>query len=223
MVREVSSDAKLEKNKTETGEPWLILYEVDVGEVERLFLVNNEEDVVFNGRTYRKFPIAFSELEENLRGDLPVLDIVVSNATREVQAFLEHANGLLDREVRIYFISGSLLDDPAAAISQSFRITATTADAERVTFRLSQLPLLDINLPHQRFSRTRCRFQFRGEECGWGFPSLPSGVEDSTTCSKLYDGPNGCAAHGQLYTDAGEVSQWPDRWGGFRSIPRRRV
>lgn len=216
MVREISTPGLIEKNRTETASAFLVLWEVQVGDVERLFLVNNEEDVVFDGQTYRKFPIAFSEMEENLRGDLPVLDVAVSNATLEVQAFLERRNGLLDREVRITFVSEALLDDPAAAVSQVFTITSSTADADQVSFRLSQLPLLEINLPHQHYSRTRCRFGFKSPECGFT-------LDSSTTCSKLQFGENGCSAHGALELAAGQPVTHPDRWGAFASIPRRRV
>jgi phage-related protein len=178
--------------------------------------------VTFNGRTYKRFPISISELEENARGDLPVLDVSVSNATREVQSFLERRNGLLDRSVKLYIVSTALLSDASAAVSQKFTITSSFADAERVTFRLSQLPLVEVKMPHQIYSRSRCRWEFKSAECGWGLPSLPAGVGDSAACTKLRTGTGGCEWHGQQYLDAGQTSLWPARFGGFPTIPRRR-
>lgn len=223
MANDLPEDALIEKNKLETGDAWLILFELQVSDVDRVYLVNNESDVTFDGITYRRFPIGIDQMEESLTGDLPVLNVTVSNVTREIQAFLEHRGGLLDRTVILTIVSGALLDDPTAAIPQRYTITSTSSSESAVTFRLSQLPFFDIPIPHQTYSRTRCRFAFRSEQCGWGFPSLPAGVQDSTTCSKLREGQNGCAEHGALYTAAGEPSLWPERWGGFSSIPRRRV
>lgn len=223
MAIDLPAGALEEKNKMETGSAWVVLFELQVSDVDRLYLVNSESDVVFDGATYRRFPIAFEQMEESLAGDLPVLNVTVSNVTREIQAFLEFNEGLLDRAVVIRVVSSALLADPTAAIAQRYTITATTSTELAVSFRLSQLPFFDLQVPHQTYSRTRCRFAFRSEECGWAFPSLPGGVADSTTCDKSRNGPNGCGVHGDLYTAGGEVSEWPQRWGGFSSIPRRRV
>ena len=222
MVHEISASGREEKNKPENQQPWVLLFDVQVGDAEWVFLVNNEEDLTFNGRTYKRFPISISELEENARGDLPVLDVSVSNATREVQSFLERRNGLLDRSVKLYIVSTALLSDASAAVSQQFTITSSFADAERVTFRLSQLPLVEVKMPHQIYSRSRCRWEFKSPECGWSLPSLPAGVGDSAACTKLRTGIGGCEWHGQQYTDVGQTSLWPARFGGFPTIPRRR-
>lgn len=223
MPHDLPDGSKIAKNKTENESPWHVLFELVVDGVERVFLVNNEEPVTFDGNTYRPFPIGFEEMDESLAGDLPVLNISASNVTREVQAFLEHRGGLLGALVLIRIVNDAFLGDPAAAIGQRFTVGAATATDTSVSLRLSQMPFFDISMPHQIYSRNRCRFGFKSKECGWGFPSLPAGVTDSSSCDKTRNGENGCSHHGQLYTDAGETSLWPQRWGAFPSIPRRRV
>ena len=222
MPKDLPLGPTTEKNKLSTINPWLVLYELQISDIERIYLVNNEEEVTFASQSYKPFPIAFEVIEETISGDLPALNITVSNITREIQSVLEHRGGLLEKTVILRIVNSAHLDSTANAIEQTFTIQSVTANRDAVTFRLAQLPFFNLEWPHQNYSRTRCRFQFKGKGCKWGNP-LPAGVQDSTTCDKTINGPNGCAFHGSLYTDAGLTSEWPERWGGMPSIPRRRV
>lgn len=221
MVREMGSGSKSESNRLESSAPWLLLWELQVSALERVYLLNNEEPFVYGGATYRPFPISLEQIGENLRGEIPGVNLVVSNITREIQAFLQHRRGLLDRTVILRVVHANYPDEPA--LRHRFTIYSSSADEKSASFTLSQLPFFQIMLPYRTFQRASCIHSYRGPGCGWAFPTLPPGVQDSTSCSKRMAGPNGCIAHGLLYEAAGVPSQWPGRFGGAPGIPRRRI
>lgn len=221
MVREMGSGSKSESNRLETTAPWLLLWELQVSSLERLYLVNNEEPFVYEGATYRPFPVTLEQIGENLQGEIPGVNLVVSNITREVQAFLQHRRGLLDRTVILRIVNANYPDEPA--LRHRFTIYSSSSTDEVATSTLSQLPFFSISLPYRTFQRASCHADFRKAGCGWAFPSLPPGVQNSTSCSKRMDGPNGCVAHGLLYAAAGLPNLWPARIGAFPGIPRRRI
>jgi len=216
----MGAGSRAQANRLEVPAPWLLLWELQLSEQERMYLVNNEQPFTFEGNVYRPYPVALEVLEESLGGDLPGLNVVVSNVTRELSALLQHRRGLLDRTVYLRIVSAAHPEEPA--LRHRFTIRSSSVDQGQAIFRLSQLPLVDITIPYRTFLRSSCHHQFRGPACGWAHPSLPPGVQDSTSCSKRLNGPNGCVAHGALYAAAGQPSQWPARFGGFPGIPRRR-
>lgn len=220
-MRTMGAGSRAQANRIEAPSPWLLLWELELSSIERVYLVNNEEGFTFEGNTYRPFPVTLEVLEETLGGDIPGLNLVVSNISREFSGFLQHRQGLLDRTVYLRIVSASHPEEPA--LRHRFTIRSSSATESEATFRLSQVPFADIDIPYRKFHRSSCHHAFRGEACGWAFPSLPPGVQDSTSCSKRLDGPNGCVAHGLMYEAAGQPSKWPARFGGFPGIPRRRT
>jgi lambda family phage minor tail protein L len=219
MVRDLHADLKTAKNILNTDEAWLVLFDLYVSDTEVLRLTNNEVGVIFAGDTYSPFPVGFEAFEETSTGDLPYLNIVVGNVDRMISGYLESHGGLLDRKVIMKIVHESNLSTSTAVIESSLMIRETSVSETSVTFRLSHHPFFEVDLPHQRFYRHRCRFAFKSGECGW------DQAESSTTsssCDKTLDGPNGCKAHGDLY-DIPANREHPDRFGGFPGIPRRRI
>ena len=220
MSRSLSASLKTAKHLLAGSGGWLILFELQITDIERLYLINNEEEIRFAGQTYIPFPVGFEVMEENRSGDLPGVNLGVGNVSRELQGFRENRNGLLDCTVIMRIVHTSDLADSSAVLTNTFTIRASSISEEGASFRLSQHPFLEVDFPHQRFHRSRCRFAFKGSECGW---SSASASEDSATCDKSLNGPNGCAYHGTLYTAAGNTAIHPGRFGGFPGIPRRRI
>lgn len=220
MSRSLSASLKTAKNLLQGSDGWLVLFEIQVTTIERLYLVNNEEEISFAGQIYRPFPVGFEVMEETSTGDLPVVNLVVGNVSREIQGFMEHRNGLLDCPVIMRIVHTSDLEDSASVLTNTFTVRASSISEEGASFRLSQHPFLAVAFPHQRFQRSRCRFAFKGTECGW---QVSSASQDSATCDKSLNGPNGCTYQGSLYTAAGSTAIHPGRYGGFPGIPRRRI
>jgi len=220
MARSLSSSMKSAKNALASSDAWLLLFTVDISDTEVVRITNNEETVTFAGIDYEPFPVVLEGMEESSAGDLPYMNITVGNVGQVLTDYLEQRNGLLDKSVNLKLVHESNLTDTAASISVSLIIRETTVTETSVNFRVSHHPFFEVDLPHQRYYRERCRWRFKSAECGWTFGG--SG-DDSDSCDKTLDGPNGCQAHGTLATDNGDTPLHPGRFGGFPGIPRRRV
>ena len=210
MVRDLHSDLKTAKNALNNTEAWIVLFDIFVTDTQVLRLCNNEETITFASESYSPFPIGFESLEETSSGDLPYLGVFVSNVDRMVSGYLEDHKGLLDCKVVMKIIHTSNLSAGVLALETTLMIRETTVTDSAVNFRLSHHPFFEIDFPHQKYYRHRCRWQFKGTECGW----LPAtgGTGSSEVCDKSLDGSNGCSAHNNL-----------TRFGGFPGIPKRRI
>jgi lambda family phage minor tail protein L len=219
MARDLDNSLITAKNKLNDTDTWIALFEVSVSDTEVFRLTNNETAITWNSQQFSPFPIDFESFEETSSGDLPYLNVAVGNVDQMLTGYLENQNGLLDREVVIRIVHTGNLSSNIAAIESKLIIRATSVNDSTVTFKLSHHPFFEVNFPHQRYMRHRCRHQFKSAECGW---DQTKSSTTSTTCDKTLDGPNGCVFHGNLY-DAGETKVHPDRFGGFPGVPRRRV
>lgn len=219
MPRDLTSSLKTAKNLISGSSAWMILFEIQVTSLEKLFLVNNEETITFADVDYSPFPIGFEVMEESNSGDLPIVNLVVGNVSREISAYMENRNGLLDCPVIMRWVHTSDLGNSNSALTSTFTIRSSSVTEDSASFRLSQHPFFDVPFPHNTFQRSRCRWAFKSNECGW---SASNASQESATCDKGLNTENGCVYHGSLYTAAGNTAIHPARFGGFPSIPRRR-
>lgn len=208
MARDLHADMDAAKNLVASDSAWIVLFEISVSDIEALRITNNEEAVTFNSNIYSPFPIMMESMEESGKGDLPYINVTVSNVERVLTDYMEQRNGLLDRAVTMKLVNESNLADEAASITINLVIREVTVTENAITFRLSHHPFFQVQMPHQRFYRGRCRWAFKSTECGWS----SGGTGESETCDKTIDGDNGCEAH---------LNQ--TRFGGFPGIPRRRI
>ncbi len=206
MARDLHADLNTAKNTLHEDQPWLVLFDVFVTDLEVLHLVDNETAITFGGNSYKPFPVGFEQLEESSSGDLPYLNVVAANVDRTISGYLESHGGLLDRKVVMRIVHQSNL--AVTAIESTLRIRQVSVTEEAVNFRLSHHPFFEIELPHQKYYRHRCRWAFKGTECGW--QSSQGG--NASACDKSLNGGNGCNAHSNT-----------ERFGGFPGIPRRRI
>ncbi|MEO2122084.1 MAG: hypothetical protein ABGY10_01955 [bacterium] len=218
MARDLHADMKIAKNLIASDKAWIVLFEISVSDIEIFRLTNNEEAVTFNSLVYSPFPIMMETMEESGQGDLPYINVTVSNVERVLNNYMEQRNGLLDQKVKMQLVNEANLINDAASITINLVIRETTVTENAITFRLSHHPFFEIDMPHQRFYRGRCRWAFKSTQCGW------TGLAtDSDTCDKTLDGANGCQAHGDTTTADGGTASHPARFGGFPGIPRRRI
>src|SRR5690554_914294 len=89
-MRDLSAIAKLEKNKISSTGAWLILLEIQF-QGTTIRVVNNNEDIEWpegSGTTWVAFPFELGDIGENSKGELPSLQVKVSNVTRVIQQYL---------------------------------------------------------------------------------------------------------------------------------------
>jgi len=178
-----------EKNRIDSDIPFLAAVEIDVTEsngtlIETLYLVNNNEDIVFNGQTYTAFPFTPDLRSES--GEESSVTLTIQDLTGDIKQRMEGYGGGVGFVVRLMVINtGNLDGDPE--IVETFRVISADVDDYVVKWTLGTESHLALAFPRRRQIKSRCSWAYKSVECGY------SGVMES--CDYTLDGPNGCSAH----------------------------
>jgi len=160
----VDTSLLLEKNKLNSTIPWLILLEVTIPSTPAttLYLVRNTENITYNLQTYAAFPFELDVSKQVSKGDIPTIEVRVSNVTRTIQAYLEDYDGLVDESVTIRVVAKPVGEpDYLEAESWTYDILVTHSDAEYVYFTLGAPNPLSKRFPLYRYIAFNCRWRFR--------------------------------------------------------------
>lgn len=178
-----------EKNRIDSDVPFLPCLEVDVktssGEfVETLYLVNNPENITFNGNEYVAFPF---ELDlSNEAGQEPSVTVTIEDISGAIKQRMNEYGGGVGFEVRIMVINaGNLSGKPE--VVETFSVKDASVTDFSVKWTLGTEMHLLMNFPRRRQLRDRCPWAYKSIECQYT-GSMPS-------CDFSLQGPNGCAAH----------------------------
>jgi len=200
MPRDVTESFKSEKAKKENSPISLYVLEKYNG-VDDLCLAGWDEDIVYDGVTYSRFPIMHEFVGENTEGRIDQVKVRLSNITRLIQSYLEETD-FRGKKAIIRTVWRDELSDPDAHLDEVFYIDNYTADEHNVEFTLtSKFDVLGTDLPARRFSRNYCLWKFKSLECGY------SGEE--TACNKTKERCKALANY--------------QRFGAFPSVPLRRI
>ena len=154
----------MDKYKLNSTIPWLILLEVTIPSTPAttLYLVRNTENITYNLQTYAAFPFELDVSKQVSKGDIPTIEVRVSNVTRTIQAYLEDYDGLVDESVTIRVVAKPVGEpDYLEAESWTYDILGTHSDAEYVYFTLGAPNPLSKRFPLYRYIAFNCRWRFR--------------------------------------------------------------
>jgi len=198
-MRDLSMIAKLEKNKISSTGAWLILLEIQF-QGATIRVVNNNEDIEWpagSGTRWVAFPFELGEVSENSKGELPSLQLKVSNVTRIIQQYLEQYAGGTDATVILRVVMSEHLDLTTPELTEVFSVKSTSTDTMWAYFNLGPDYALTQRFPTDRYMQNFCPFKFKGIKCGYSGPL--------TTCNKTLK-------------DCRERNN-SKRFGGFPGIP----
>jgi phage-related protein len=160
---DLSLSARLEKNKTSTDSVWLELLEIQAP--TPIYIVNNNENTVWNGITWLKFPFQLGEVVDNGK-ETPSVPLKVSNVTRTLGQAVENLKGAAGTQVILRVVNSKLLTEPSV-IEETFEITKTNIDAFWVTFTLGVPNELNKRFPEKTVLKDFCTYEvYKGPECG---------------------------------------------------------
>ena len=170
-----SAAAILEKNKLANDAPFLVLLEVRYSGLEEpVRLVRNNEDIVWQGNVYYKFPFDFDSFTEDGK-EMPSINLKMSNAGGLLESYIQKYNGFCDAEVSIMVIHAAHLDQKEAEYTLNLSCEATQYDEKWVTFSLSGNKEFNYRFPPNRYMQDFCRWKFKSVRCGY--------AEDGAPCS----------------------------------------
>ncbi len=161
----------LEKNKLATPNAWLVTIDVafPAPVSSTLYLVNNTDDIVFEGRTYTAFPFDIDATKASAQGEIPQLQLRVSNVTRAMQGYIEEIEGGVGSTVLVRVLNAGHLAENYSELEMTFDVMSAVSEGQWVTFTLGAPNLLRASFPADRYLATHCRFirHFKGAECGY--------------------------------------------------------
>ncbi len=176
------------KNSLSDGGLWLIPLTIYSPELDMTFrLVANTEDLVWNGERFQAFPIKIGELKEAIKGQLPSLQLQVSNVQRMLQGYIEQdpnfgSNWQVTLEV-VYIPDpereGDVTHDGPSELSMNFISTGVSCTEQWVTINLGMENPLRLQCPHRKFAPHTCQAQFKNPETGCTYDGT-----EYTTCDK---------------------------------------
>ena len=197
-----------EANQTESPNPFLWLFEVEVptDPITRARVAGFDTDVVFgtdsagDDVTYKAGELTLSQIRESGDGTIPKLGVGLSNISQEWQALLEAHAGLVGQPARLLLVNFGTLE-AGAYLQYDSEIISVESDARRVNFEMGNFNLSNQKVPDTRAMRDFCRFRYKGPRCGY-----TGAISD---CDKTLNGANGCVVHANS-----------PRFGGFPAIPK---
>lgn len=204
--------------------PYVRLVEVTLPNYECVRLANFDTQVNFEFDTdgvtphiWHPFPIAFEDFSETKRGDLPQIQIGISNVTLELMARLDEAEGLADQTVRILLVNTTDLSSAEYRIQWQGDIAKCEVDQGTALFTLGRPRLNAASFPARRVL-TQCSVtRFGNDECGYAVPDTPGESIGTgfSTCGRLLDN---CRERGDDEVARGLERLHPRRYAGFPGI-----
>lgn len=166
-MKSLPAELILEKNELASGSAWLILLEITLTDGTVLRLVNNTEDITFGGNAYTAINFELDANKEGLKGEIPSVQLKISNVTRLLQSYLESQDGSIGSDITMYIVNSDNLTSDYAELTWEFEIIATQADAFWVTFTLGAANPLRRRFPLYRYIASHCGWRFKSAECGY--------------------------------------------------------
>lgn len=160
-----NSEYSQEVVKTATQYPWLHLIEIEYETGQFLRLVNDNQDIVFNGETYDKFPFKLSAQTIDAQGKIPERTLQVGNASRYIESLIANKQGWAGKKVTIVLGQRSLLLQNKTARVYSYEITNTKTSEQWVNFTLS-IPNINLKtFPTNKFFKNSCPYEYGEKGC----------------------------------------------------------
>lgn len=195
----------LEKNRIASGVAFLLLAKIEIFNastqtyVDTVYVVNNSENVVFQGNTYVPYPFGVSIKHE--AGAIPQISLNATDFQKVLIGKLNTYGGAAGSRVTLTVVNSGNLSQ-GAEIEEVFEIVGSSANDYVVTLYLGAESVLTRLFPTRTQMKDRCSWRYKGTECGYT-GSMP-------TCDLSLQGANGCAAHSNTVN-----------FGGFPGIQNR--
>jgi phage-related protein len=177
MAKVLPAALVLEKNKIATKSAWLILLEITLTDLTVLRFVRNTEDITFDSDLYSAMPFELDPIEDQLRGQIPTVNLKISNVTRLLQTYLEDLDGGIGSTVKIIVVNSDNLSASYSELELTFEVVGAYSDSSYAVFTLGMPNPLNKRFPLYRYIANHCNWtsRFKGVECGY--------AGASTTCT----------------------------------------
>jgi hypothetical protein len=207
------------RSKLRSEWPWVRLFAIRRPDGYWYRLARFDQTIEFGTSTtgavieWSPYDINFRPIERDMRGDLPELTLVISNASRQVLDDLnEHDFG--GQPVRIMVVHLQELDNPdAKVVDEVGRIARVSAKEEGVAVTISGVNMYAIKFPSRRYDRLHCGNVYGDDLCRIDM-SL-SGMPQTCGLTRA-----DCEARGVIELAETGVQNHPKWFGAYPGITR---
>ena len=165
MPLPLSSIAIQEKNKLATDGLFLLALEITIpGVGTPVRVVRNNENITWRGETWVAFPFELDEIGEESKGEVPRVELRVSNVSRSMESYLQDydlytkTNGYTPITVSIFVVNSKNLASSDPEVEHLFELTQAKTNAVWATFTLGASNPFNKRFPQHRILKNHCRF-----------------------------------------------------------------
>lgn len=205
-MRDLPEALVLAKNKLNDTHPWVILLEITLTSGVVIRVARNTEDITFEGKLYTRFAFDIEPIVQHNKGEIPQVEVAVSNVSRFLQPFLEDLDGAIESTVRLIVVNTGYLEQDHSELELNFDVLKTETNAQVVTFTLGAP-----NPLRQRFPLDR----YIAKACAWIFDTTTT---PSVECAYLTGNPDGEFATCEKTFEACFIRNNAARFGGFPGL-----
>lgn len=194
----ISAISRAEKNKLATDSCWLVLLEIRLSTT--VYIVHNNEDVIWKGQLYVAFPFQLGETSEDSDGSDPNVTLKVDNVAQGLQWYVEESGGGVGTDVILRAVNTMNMDgDPD--FEEFYTVLSSKVNEKWIEFTLGTDYSAKTRRPLDRYMKNNCPFKYKGLRCAYngGLTSCMHTLAD-------------CRAHGNSA-----------RYGGFPGIDQKGV
>ena len=167
------------KNALGGNSAFIMLAEVQIDNIDvptTLRFARNTDNVTWDSETWVAFPFDLDMLGDTERGEVPKMNLRVSNISRAVQSYVEQADGGVDAPVVLRLIHETQFSTSEYCIRLDFVVSSTSCTSEWVSFELSASNPWNRRVPGTRCRKNFCRWRFKDGNCTYN--------GGATTCDK---------------------------------------
>lgn len=172
MALSLTASALLEKNKLSSDGAFIILLQITIpagmydNATEQVIRVcRNLENIEWNGETWVAWPFELNEVSESAKGEVPRVQLKLSNISKVIQRHVENAGGGVGSSVSLFVVHSKHLDGPSMLPEMVFQTVSCVCTPTWVTFNLGSDNPYSKRFPLNRFIALHCRFQFKDKKC----------------------------------------------------------
>jgi|LGOV01.1.fsa_nt_gb lambda family phage minor tail protein L len=169
----LSTQTTADINNLSTDAVFLHLLEISMPNQASVYIVNNTENITWNGNEYLMFPFDFEDLSESSTASVPQWTMRISNVNRVMERHLQEydrylkLNGIEGNEITctIRLVNSKELENTEPITEYESVLSQPSTDARFATFKLSAKSPYNHNFPTRKILKNFCGFKFKGLIC----------------------------------------------------------
>ena len=174
-------------NALGTDAIFLVLLQINIPSMQPEYIVNNTENITWNGNEYISFPFTYGDIDESTVASVPQVTLTMSNVNRIMERYLQDydrylkINGIDGNEITCIasVINTNDIDNSEPIISYETILSQPSTNATTATFEMTASSPYNKTFPPRKILKTFCTFVFKDKLCKY------SGTEN--ICDKTLD------------------------------------